>query len=185
MNVALRRGMTTEEFLDWEERQPERWEFDGSRPVAMVGGTSAHGSICLGIGAELRERLRGGPCRVYVAGMKTRPGASIRYPDAIVTCSPVENQATIVDHPVVVFEVLSPSTSSIDQIDKNAEYRAMPSVQRYVMLSQTVIGAAVFERRGPDWVGSLLTAPGAVLDMPELGISVPLAAFYEGVIDPS
>jgi len=63
---------------------------------------------------------------------------------------------------------------------KNQEYRDTPSIQRYVMLEQDVIGATVFARVGDDWVGHVLGAE-AVLAMPEIGIDVPLAEFYEGV----
>ncbi len=83
--------------------------------------------------------------------------------------------------PVVVFEVLSKSTALVDQTTKNAEYRATPSIQRYVMLSQESISANVYERSGDQWIGTLVTAPDAVLAMPELGIELPLAALYDGL----
>ena len=181
MNVALRRRMTIAEFLAWEERQEERWEFDGFEPVAMVGGTAAHSVITLNVGAELRDRLRGGPCRAYIEGLKILPADSVRYPDVFVTCDPVDDTATVAPNPVVVFEVLSPSTSGIDQITKNTEYRATPSIQRYVMLTQDRIGAMVYARRGEDWVGTVISDPAAVLDLPEIGVSLPLASLYEGV----
>ncbi len=66
MNVALRHPcMTVAEFLDWENSQEDRWEFDGFAPVAMVGGTLAHNTICGNLLAALRPRLPAG-CRVYV-----------------------------------------------------------------------------------------------------------------------
>ena len=183
MDVALHRGMTLEEFLVWDESQAERWEFDGFAPVAMVGGTSAHATICLNLGGELRNRLRGGPCRAYVEGMQIKPAGRVRYPDALVVCGPVGNEATSVDDPVVVFEVLSPGTVSTDFVAKNAEYRSMPSIQRYVILTQDRVSATVFERRGDEWVGRLVTDIGAALDMPEIGVSLPLAALYEGLFE--
>jgi Uma2 family endonuclease len=70
--------------------------------------------------------------------------SSVRYPDAVATCSNAERWADIVAEPVVVFEILSPSTASVDRVTKNQEYRATPSIQRYVMLEQTRIAATVF-----------------------------------------
>lgn len=64
MNVALRKRMTVEQFLAWENRQQERWEFDGVQPVAMVGSTVAHSPIRVNVISRLNQRLRGGPCRV-------------------------------------------------------------------------------------------------------------------------
>ncbi len=96
-------------------------------------------------------------------------------------CSTVANDATVVPDPVVVFEIQSPSTGSTDRIVKNEEYRATPSVQRYVMLEQDRIAATVFSRAGEDWVGHVLVGD-TVLAMPEIGIEVPLPELYEGLV---
>jgi Uma2 family endonuclease len=176
--------MTLEAFLAWEDKQPDRWEFDGFEPVAMVGGTAAHSLIVLNVAACLRDRLRGGPCRAYIEGLKIRTAGSIRYPDVFVACGPIMNTATVAEDPVVVVEVLSPGTMATDIVVKNREYRATPSILRYVMLTQDAIGATVYERRGTDWLATSITDPAASLDMPEIATSLPLAACYEGVIEP-
>jgi Uma2 family endonuclease len=172
--------MTIEEFLTWEERQELRWEFDGIAPMAMTGGTAGHSAIQRNLVAALTPRLRGNPCQVYTADLKIRTAGSIRYPDAFVVCSPVARNATVVADPVVVFEVLSPSTASIDHFVKNQEYRDTPSIRRYVILEQDIVGATVFARTGDDWVGHVVGAD-ALLTMPEIGIEVPLSELYEGV----
>ncbi len=172
--------MTIDEFLAWEERQELRWEFDGFAPVAMTGGAAGHSAIQRNLSIAPGVRLRGNPCQVYTADLKIRGAGSIRYPDASVVCSPVPRTATVMDDPVVVFEVLSSGTASVDHVVKNREYRDTPSIRRYVMLEQDFIGATMFERSGEDWVGHVLCAE-AVLDMPEIGIQVPLAELYEGV----
>ena len=181
MDVAVRREMTVDEFLLWEEGQEGRWEFDGFEPVAMVGGTVAHARICRNLGAELTRQLRGGPCEAFSEGLKVMAADRVRYPDVFVACGGNDNAATVAANPVVVFEVLSPGTASTDMIVKNREYRATPSIVRYVVLAQDKVGASVFERRGADWVATFLTEAEAVLDLPEIGASVALAAVYEGV----
>lgn len=183
MNVAIRRGMTRDEFLAWDAGQPDRWEFDGFEPVAEVGGTGAHAKIVGNVFGHLWQGLRGAACQAYIEGLRIEAAGSIRYPDVFVACTPVANDATIAENPVVVFEVLSPATASTDFVTKNAEYRATPSIQRYVMLAQDRIAATIYERRGPEWVGTLVTDPAAILDMPEIGTSLPLIACYEGVIE--
>ena len=180
MSVAVRRGMTIEEFLAWEERQELRWEFDGFEPVAMTGGTAGHSAIQRNISIALGTRLRGKPCQVFTSDLKIRLAGSVRYPDGFVVCTPVGRTATFVRDPVVVFEVLSERTASIDHFVKNQEYRDTPSIRRYIMLEQEFIGATVFQRNDGDWVGHVLSAD-AVLSIPEIGIDVPLAEFYEGV----
>jgi Uma2 family endonuclease len=78
------------------------------------------------------------------------------------------------------FEVLSPSTASTDIGAKNEEYRDTPSIQRYVILTQDRQQATVFARVGDDWIGHIVSGD-AVLDMPEIDVSVPLAELYDGV----
>ena len=109
--------------------------------------------------------------------MKIEVAGSIRYPDAFVVCTPLPLDAKVVRDIVVVFEVLSPSTAGTDQFVKNQEYRATPSIRRYVMLAQDHIAATVFAREGEDWIGRVLAA-GDMLIMPEIGIELSLAEFY-------
>ena len=180
MSVALRKPMSLAEFLVWEEGQEVRYEFDGFAPVAMTGGTVEQGLIQVNLLSALHMRLRGGPCRALGSHVKISAAGSIRYPDALVVCSPTTLGATVITDPVVVFEVLSPSTASVDRIVKNQEYRDTPSIQRYVMLEQDRPGATVFSRDGDDWVGHVV-ADDAVLSLPEIGIELPLAELYEGV----
>ncbi len=182
MNFALHKPMSLAEFLEWEERQPLRYEFDGVAPEAMTGGTAGHADIQANLAAALRTRLRGKPCRFYGSDLKIQvAGDHIRYPDGIVVCTAVERTATIVHDPVVIFEVLSPSTASTDRIVKAREYQAKDSVQRYVMLEQDRVGATVYARAGDRWTFDILPE-GAVLAMPEIGVEVPLAELYEGLV---
>jgi Uma2 family endonuclease len=182
MNVALRRIMTLDEFLAWEDRQELRYEFDGFRPVAMTGGSFAHAAIQRNLLFALTGRLLGKPCQPIGSELKIEVAGRIRYPDAFVVCSPVANNAHVVKHPVVVFEILSPSTAHEDLFVKNAEYRATPSIERYVVLPQSHIGALVFTRHGDHWADEVLTGDEAVLAMPEIGIEFPLSEVYAGLV---
>ena len=181
MNLALRKPMTLAEFLEWEERQPMRYEFDGIGPVAMTGGTAGHADIQANLAAALRTRLRGNPCRFYGSDLKFQVAdGQVRYPDGMVLCSPVDRTATIVYDPVVVFEVLSPSTARDDRIVKAREYQATPSIQRYVMLEQDGVSATVYARSGDVWTLEILVA-NSILALPEIEVELPLAELYEGI----
>lgn len=184
MNVALRRPMTVAEFLVWEEDQEERWEFDGFQPVAMVGSTLENCVICSNLVAALRPKLRGTPCRVFSEAVKILADQSIRYPDVFIACGPAPLGAVVASDPVVVFEVESPGTSHVDHGRKNAEYRATPSILRYVIVAQNTVSVHVWERRGPDWIGTLLTGPEARLELPEIDAVLTLAEIYEDVTIP-
>ena len=184
MNVALRRTMTLEQFLAWEERQPLRYEFDGFGPVARAGGTAALSMIQGNLITALATRLRRKACQVFGSHLKVEAAGRIRYPDAFVVCTPVSPQATVVREPVVVFEILSKSTAGVDLITKNAEYRATPSVQRYVVLQQDAAACMVFSHRHGEWATDTLIGLDQTLAMPEIGVEVGLGEIYEGVAFP-
>lgn len=180
MNVALRRPMALDEFLAWERRQELRYEFDGTHAVAMTGGTVERSVIATNLVRALEDRLRGKQCRAFRGDLKIVVAGRIRYPDAMVTCSPVPRGTDVIPEPVVVFEVLSASTAVTDRVEKNEEYRLTPSIRRYVMLEQTRRAATVFARAGDDWAGHVLTGD-AVPAMPEIGVDLPLAEVYAGI----
>jgi Uma2 family endonuclease len=181
MKVPLESAWTLERFLAWEEHQEPRYEFDGLQPVAMTGGTAAHSAIQANLMRALGNRLDGKPCRPHGSELKIQVAGRVRYPDAFVVCTPVAPRATVVNDPVVVFEILGESTSHNDLVVKNAEYRATPSIQRYVVLQQSHAGATVFARRGADWLADPVAGDTAVLAMPEIGVDIPLSELYAGI----
>jgi Uma2 family endonuclease len=169
------------EFLAWEEWQELRYEFDGFQPVAMTGGTVAHDRITFSLQRILDTRLAGKPCRPLGRNIKIIDDGHARYPGALVVCRPVSPIATVVEDPVIVFEILGDGTSKTDLIDKNREYRATPSIHRYVILKQTHAAAIVFVRREQDWLSKIVTGDNASLHLPEIGIDVLLADVYAGL----
>ena len=172
--------MTLAEFLAWEERQEIRYEFDGFEPVAMTGGTYAHDRITFHLQRALNTRLAGTPCQPAGPNVKILIPGRARYPDGLVTCSPIKPDATVIDNPVVVFEVVSEDTARIDRIEKLREYQAVPSIRRYVILEQKSVAATVFERHGKNWTAYAITEEDT-LRMPEIEIEIPLIELYESL----
>ena len=184
MNIALRKPhMTRDQFLDWAARQDGPYEFDGFAPVAMTGGSVNHSQIGQNIISALRARLRGSLCRPLGpdAGVAT-VGDRVRYPDALVTCAKFPGTVRLVPDVVVVFEVLSPGSGRIDRIEKVPEYRAVSSIRRYIIAEQDSAALQVLSRNagGEDWTVTVLLAADT-LDLPEIGISIPVAEMYEDV----
>jgi len=184
MNVALKKpAMTREQFFPWAQAQDARYEFDGIRPVAMTGGTMSHTQITINILSVIKARLKGTGCQPMGpdAGVATF-GEAVRYPDAVITGGKIDPDSYLVPEPSVVFEVLSKTSGYTDRIVKVREYQAVPSIRRYVIVERTSIGLTVLERLGgaDPWISRALTADD-VLHIPEVGIEVPVTAFYEGV----
>lgn len=183
MNVGLRKSMTREQFFRWAEAREGRYEFDGERPVAMTGGTNNHGRICRNTLVQLTLRLRGRSCEAMPAesGGIATIGDTVRYPDATVTCSPLRGTDRLVPDPVVVFEVVSGGNARTDRFDKMREYHAVPSIRRYVLVEQTSPVLVSYTRQGDEpWIAMSLSL-GDTLGLPEIGVEIPVAEFFEGV----
>jgi Uma2 family endonuclease len=183
MSVALRKVWSEDEFLSWARRQEGRYEFDGFQPVAMTGGSANHGRIAHNIYAALGSRLLGLPCSRFGPdlGVRTTDG-KIRYPDALVTCTRFPGTAYIAPDPVVVFEILGAESGRRDRIEKLREYAAVPSIRRYVIVESTGTGLTVLHK--PDGVevfSVVALTDGDMLHLPEIGIELPVAEFYDSV----
>jgi len=179
--------MTRDQFFDWAEAQDARYEFDGFEPVAMTGGNLNHNDIAFNLHHALHARLRGTDCRSrgLDVGVATI-GDMVRYPDGVVTCSPASGVSRLVPDPIVVFEVISPTSGHMDRIVKVREYGAVDSILRYVIVESASVGLTVHERQaaGQKWTVTTVMA-GDVLPLPEIGVEIPVAELYEGVDLPS
>jgi Uma2 family endonuclease len=183
MNAPSRTRWTPELFLDWAVAQGGRYEFDGTEPVAMTGGTVNHGLVMRNLHRLLEASLHGSP---FIAlgpdvGVETGEGR-IRYPDALVTCAELTGTARTVPGVMAVFEIVSPGSERVDRLLKLREYCAVPSILHYVIIESTTRGATSLRRGedGSDWVAVALTEADT-LAIPEIGVRIPVGDLYARV----
>ena len=182
MATALRLPRTLDEFLDWEERQPRKWEFVGCRPRLMAGGTITHDRIANNIRGLLFAALRGRRCSAHGPDLKVlSPAGTSTYPDAIVLCDERDGRRTTCDDPTVVVEVLSESTAKDDLTRKRRAYQAIPSLRVIVYASQDEPRLDIV-RRQPDgrWEDDEpVEGLEGALALPEVGVTLAMAEIYE------
>ena len=175
---------TWEAYLDWEARQPIRYELVDGQVYAMGGGTAEHDTIGNNLRAALHAQLRGNPCRSHGPDLKVRAGRDGRYPDALIDCGPRVPGALYAQEPAAVFEVLSKSTGWIDQSLKLRDYDATPAIRTYVLISQDEQRAMVYTRDEDGRLGIqsavLLEGVDASIEIPEFGLALPFSVLYEG-----
>lgn len=130
--------MTEAEYLAFEERAKVRHEYVAGHVFAMTGSTDAHNHICGNIFASIHARLKGLPCEVYCNDMKVRIAAanSFYYPDIMVSCEGFQSKSVFKEQPVLVLEILSPSTKQIDLREKLVAYQKIETVKEYVIVHQ-------------------------------------------------
>ncbi len=170
-------------FLDWEATQPERHEYVRGEVFAMTGASLNHNRVALNLHGLLRAHLRGSPCEVFASDVQVRVDAAdaVFYPDLVVTCSADDRQQQRTLHePVLIVEVLSPSTAGYDLSAKFAHYRRLASLQEYVTIDPDAPLVQVF-RRSPDGWTLHAAEAGDTVGFASIDLCVPIAAVYEDV----
>jgi Uma2 family endonuclease len=188
MTAMQKPVFSADDYLAWEAEQVEKHEYIAGEVFAMAGASDAHVTISGNLFAVLRSHLRGKPCRAYIADMKVEVAAAdvFFYPDIFVTCSVTD--AALPDRkrePVLIVEVLSPSTAAYDRGLKFAYYRQLPSLQEYALIDSERLAVDVFRR---DASGHWVLYPygvGELVSFASAGLNVPIAVLYEDVATPA
>jgi Uma2 family endonuclease len=103
---------------------------------------------------------------------------AVRYPDLSVTCSPVMGRDDIVPEPVLIIEVVSPSTERVDRGRKKLDYFATPSVRQYAIVVQDERLVDLYTRSEAGWINEVVTGD-AVLNLSSIGVELRLDTIYE------
>jgi Uma2 family endonuclease len=173
--------MTVEEFLRWAVGRDGRYELIGGEVVAQSAERAAHWKIKLATHVALLNavRARGGGCHVVPDGATVRIDAATAYePDALVYCgTELPGDATLLENPVIVVEVLSPTTGRNDKGRKLADYFRLPSVVHYLIVDPEAPLIIHHERRADGVILTHIRRDGALsLDPP--GLRVEMAEIY-------
>jgi Uma2 family endonuclease len=149
MQAAAIQYFTREDYFAFEETSEEKHEFFRGEIFAMAGGTFNHARISGKTFSALEVKLRGKPCQPTNSDMKIEtPKGLITYPDAAVFCGKPEltaNQCALLN-PVVIIEVLSPSTRRYDQSDKFLLYRSIETFKDYILIDSEKVHVQHFRK---------------------------------------
>jgi Uma2 family endonuclease len=179
MNIALRRPFTVEEYLAWADAQTERQrsELINGQIVARAPERIKHAKVKLAVAMALKAGVvrSGLACHVLADGPTVRIDDHTAYePDALVYCGQeLPGDSLVVPNPVIIVEVLSPTTSHTDTSAKLIGYFKLPSVHHYLIIDPDACGVAHHSRGANGTVsGHTLTSGTIRLDPPGLSIDV-------------
>ena len=172
------------DYLRFEFDSPIRHEYVDGEIFAMTGGSLRHNRIGGNIYACLLGHLAGSPCNVFINDVKlhVKKANAYYYPDVMVRCAPLpqaDNDTVIVD-PVVVVEVLSPSTEAIDRREKLSAYRSLPSLMEYVLVAQESRCVEIYRRRGDIGWQHLIVDDGDSVSLTSVDLELSMATIYAG-----
>ena len=162
------------------------WELVAGRIVAMTNPTELHEQIVANIGAPLKLAMDRQDCRVYFGGMRVQRSDDARgfdkpRPDLLVRCGQATARNYITD-PLIVVEVLSPSTMDTDRGGKLAFYKRLPTLRHIVLVYQDQVRAEHYRRTDVGWELETLTAPSDQLVLEAIRFEVALADAYFGAM---
>ena len=178
--------ITPEEYLEHERDAEFRSEYLSGVIYEMQGATEKHSRIAMNLGAELSFAIRSKGCEVYSQSLAVHiPNPlSYVYPDVMVICGkPVFSDAfkDSVTNPVLVIEIISPSTEGRDRGEKFRRYRRIPTLQEYVLVSPQEPLVERYQREQDTFSRvDMIEGWDATLNLASLGLSIPLAVIYRG-----
>jgi len=174
---------TEREYLALEGVAETKHEFIDGHIVAMAGAEMVHNLICANLASGLTNARRGRPCLVLSSDQRVKVVATTRYfyPDVTVVCgtpSLVGPAPRSLTNPQAIFEVLSPSTYAYDTGEKLEAYRAIESLEDYVLIASERVHVTHYRRTGThEWAVGFYTA-GASLALTS-GLVLEVDALYE------
>ena len=179
--------LTPQEYLAWERKQPFKNEYHNGQIVAMSGASRVHNRITVDITVQLSNQLMEGECEVFASEMRVRtsPTVSYFYPDVIVFCGEPRFEDDAFDtllNPMLVVEVLSPSTAAFDRGEKFEHYKQLASLQAYILVSQDRVQVEYYRRQDTRWLHNTFQRLEDVPSLPSIECEVPLRAIYRRVV---
>lgn len=176
------------EYVTLENAAQYRSEYLDGQIYAMAGGSPRHAEIGGNAYAALHNTLRGKPCRPFNSDLRVeiRANGMTFYPDVSVACPPLEyspDDAYALTNPVVLIEVLSPSTEKFDRGDKWAHYQLIPSLRDYVLISGDKMRVEHYARRDDDsWLLRVYQQSEEAVQLEAVDCRLKLEDVYERVV---
>ena len=181
---------TVEEYLELEQTSDIRHEYFAGEVFAMAGGSKEHNIISGNIYSLLRSRLRGSSCNVFMSDIKVRINLAndnktiFYYPDVVVSCDTEDQDRYFLNYPCLIIEVLSPITETIDRREKLVNYRGLPSLKEYILISQDEFKVEVYrqDEKG-NWTIQTLINDNDKLHLDSVGLILEMTEIYEDIIN--
>ena len=186
MGLAALGRFTESEYEEMEAKADYRSEYFNGEIFAMAGGTPRHSILCGSMIRCVGNAVNGNRCHVMDCNMRIRiPTGLQTYPDMSVVCGEIKlapGRTDCMVNPLLVVEVLSKSTESYDRGEKFTNYKTLPSLREYVLVSQTEPLIEVF-RRGKTgrWTETMCQGLDATIRFDSVGASINLVDVYRGI----
>ena len=185
-SLAAQTTFTPEEYLALERKAKVKSEYLNGEIRAMSRVNFVHNFITVDIATELNIQSRGQDWEVYMSNMRVRTGpkGAYFYPDVVVLCGEPQVEDNVFDtllNPILVVEVLSPSTEAFDRGEKFRHYQELASLREYLLVSQDRVRVEHYRLTKTQWVQTEFRGHEDVLSLASIGCELPLRDIYRRV----
>ena len=179
-----------EEYLALEQNSGLRYEYKNGDIFTIEGGSEDHNTVAVNFSGELSNKLKASKskCRVFSSDMKLQldKGSSYVYPDAMVVCKENKKKDAKIyfqEAPILIVEVLSPTSTAYDKGDKFFAYRKIPSLQEYVLIEHEKYSVEIyFKKEGVDiWQITRVDGIENEIELQSLGVKIAMQDLYYNV----
>jgi Uma2 family endonuclease len=184
MSELATKRMSLDEFLRWDDGTDTRYELIDGIPVAMAPPAEAHRILALRLGSRIDAVLQSRrPCNAQIEPGVVRPDRADSYyvPDIPVTCQPNEPGRQAMVAPILLVEILSPSTERNDRRLKLPAYQGIDSVREILLIDADSYHAEVYRRENDHWGIELVRGAGVTLFLASVGLRVSMSELYDGI----
>ena len=185
-SIGARTHFTPDEYLVLERKAAYKSEYFRGEIVAMSGASRAHNLITLDIATEINNQLREQDCEVYSSDMRVQitNSEAYFYPDVVVACNEPKFEDDFMDsiiNPVLIIEVLSPSTEEYDRGEKFEYYKQLSSLKEYILVAQDRISVEHYAKQGTEWELNTLENPTDILPLSTIKCTLTIKDIYRRV----
>ena len=184
MNVHSTAPTDPDAFLRWNEgREGKRELVRGKIIEMMTGATRGHAILVSELSAALRAQIDRTRFLVVTSDLGVRTPFGVRYPDLVVDCKGGAASGLSAIGPVLIAEVLSPSSTTTDLVEKSAEYTTLAGLRYYLVLAQAERKAWLWSGGQGEWVGpDLFAGPNARVELPSISAALSLRTLYDELL---
>ena len=185
-SLSARTRCTPEEYIALERKATIKSEYLSGEIIAMSGANLAHNFITIDIATDLNIQLRGRNCDVYTSAMRVKvmQSESYFYPDVVIACGEPRFEDDTFDsllNPVVIIEVLSPSTEIYDRTEKFESYKQIVTLKEYILVSQDKVKVEHHRPQGTQWRLTEYLALQDTFTLSSIGCKLSLKDVYRRV----
>ncbi len=174
---------TVEEYLQFEEKSEIRHEFYKNELFPIEATTRRHNEIVQNILFALRAYFREKGCKIFSEAVKVEVLKNIYYPypDLVLTCDPEDTHQQMVKSPILIVEVESPGTAQHDHTFKWSQYRKIPSLRYYLMVTQNQISVELYSRNSNTtlWAYQEFSSLDDIIHFESLDFQIDMKTIYE------